>query len=267
MPKKSYPITRSTKTVETLSIVIAALMAAASLAALLFPAALYASEETRQGMLSNDVVNLLIGVPALIFCLLLHRRKRLMGLLFWLGALLYVTYNSLAAAVAFPSLLLFFPHLVLTALSITALVILLPRINMTTIKKRLTGKVSERFAGATLTIFGIAFFVLALSIFFGGEAGPSEVGTAAADLIAAPVWAVSGIQLLRRKPFGYTLGAGMLFHASTLFTGLLIYFFLQPVVAGVPFPLEDFIAIFPMALLCFIPFGLFMRGMIRAESA
>ncbi len=59
----------------------------------------------------------------------------------------------------------------------------------------------------------------------------------------------------------------MLFHAATLFIGLLIYFFLQPLVAAVPFPLEDFIAIVPMALLCFVPFGLFMRGVLRKDFA
>jgi hypothetical protein len=266
MQKNSYPTTRSVKTVETLSSIIAILLAAASLAALLLPAALYTREETRQAMLSNDVINLVIGVPAMIACLLLHRREHLIGLLFWPGALLYVTYNSLAATVAFPSWPLFIAHLALTALSAAALALLLPRIDMPALRNRLMGKVPERFAGATLTLFGIAFFLLALSILFGGKASRSEIATAAADLVIAPFWTVSGIQLLRRKPFGYALGAGMLFHAATLFIGLLIYFFLQPLVAGVPFPLEDFIVIVPMALLCFVPFGLFVNGMFRQSS-
>ncbi|MDX9864956.1 MAG: hypothetical protein RBT34_09145, partial [Anaerolineaceae bacterium] len=215
MQKKSYPVTNSLKSVETLSIIIAALMAAASLSALLFPAALYASEETRQAMLTNDVVNLVIGVPTIIACLLLHRRERLIGLLFWPGALLYVTYNSLAATVAFPSWFLFIVHLTLTALSTAALALLLPRMDMPAIKKRLAGKVPERFAGTVLALFGVAFFFLALSILFGGETGRSEIATATADLVVAPFWTVSGIQLLRRKPFGYAIGAGMLFHAAT----------------------------------------------------
>ena len=267
MQKKSYPTTRSVKTVETLSIVIVVLLAAASLAALLFPATLYTSEETRQGMLSNDVVNLVIGVPAMLACMLFHRREKLTGLLFWPGALLYVTYNSLAAAVAFPSLPLFIAHLALTALSVAALALLLARIDMSAVKKHLAGKVPERFAGATLTLFGAAFFSLALSILFDGETGRSEIATAAADLVIAPVWVISGIQLLRCKPLGYALGGGMLFHATTLFIGLLIYFLLQPLIANVPFPLEDFIAIAPMAMLCFIPFVLFVRGVLRKDFA
>ncbi len=129
MQKNILPPTRSVKTVETLSIVIVILLAAASLAALLFPATLYTSEETRQGMLSNDVVNLVIGVPAILACMLFHRRERLIGLLFWPGALLYVTYNSLAATIAFPSWPLFIAHLALTALSTAALALLLPRID------------------------------------------------------------------------------------------------------------------------------------------
>jgi uncharacterized membrane protein len=190
-----------------------------------------------------------------------------MGLLFWPGALLYVTYNSLAATVAFPSWPLFIAHLALTALSIFAFALLLPRIDMSAVKKHLAGKVSERFAGATLTLFGVAFFALALSIFFNDEASPSEIATAIADLVIAPVWVIGGIQILRRKPLGYALGGGMLFHATTLFIGLLIYFFLQPLLAAVLFPLEDFIAIVPMALLCFFSFGLFVRGVLRNDFA
>jgi len=45
-----------------------------------------------------------------------------------------------------------------------------------------------------------------------------------------------------------------------LFVGLLAFFILQPFVAGVPFPLEDFIVILVMGLVVFVPFGLFLRG-------
>lgn len=266
MPKKSYPLTGSTKTAETLSILIATLMAAASLAALLFPDILYTSEETRQGMLTNDVVNLVIGVPAIIACLILHRRENLIGLLFWPGALFYVTYNSLAATVAFPSWTLFLAHLALTLCSVAALVLLVPQINMSAVKKRLEGNVRERFNGSILAFGGFAFFLLALNLLFAGEGTRAEISTAIADLVIAPTWFITGAQLFRRKPFGYALGGGMLFHAATLFIGLLIYFLLQPLVAGVPFPLEDFIAIAPMAVVFFIPFGFFLRGVVKNNN-
>jgi hypothetical protein len=45
-----------------------------------------------------------------------------------------------------------------------------------------------------------------------------------------------------------------------LFIGLLVFFILQPFLAAVPFPLSDFLMIFIMGLVCFIPFALFVRA-------
>ena len=214
-------------------------------------------------MLPNDVVNLIIGVPAILACLQLTHRKQLIGLLFWPGALFYVTYNSFATIMAMPSVLLFMLHLGLVVLSAATLVMFLQRINMPAVQQKLAGSVSERLAGMILVFFGTAFFFLALSIFIGKDSSMPKIATAAADLVIAPVWVIAGVQLFRRRPSGYALGGGMLFHAAALFIGLLFYFILQPLVTGMPFPLNDFIAILPMALMCFLPFGLFVRGVLR----
>jgi hypothetical protein len=49
-----------------------------------------------------------------------------------------------------------------------------------------------------------------------------------------------------------------------LFVGLLVYFILQPFVAGTTFPLVDFGVILSMGLVVFVPFGLFLRGISKA---
>ena len=54
----------------------------------------------------------------------------------------------------------------------------------------------------------------------------------------------------------------LLFQASMLFIGLLAFFLLLPMVAGVPFPMEDFVVILVMGLICFVPFALFVRGVL-----
>jgi hypothetical protein len=70
------------------------------------------------------------------------------------------------------------------------------------------------------------------------------------------------VLLWRRQAFGYVIGAGLLFQASMLFIGLLVLFVLQPFLAEVPFRLEDFVVISVMGLICFVPFGLFVRGVL-----
>ena len=80
------------------SLLIAAMMSAASVAGLLFPGFIYPTQTLRQMFMSNDLVNLLLGLPILIGSMALSKRGKLIGLLFWPGALLYILYNTLAYA-------------------------------------------------------------------------------------------------------------------------------------------------------------------------
>ena len=63
-------------------------MAAASLAGVFFRLALIPGRgAARRAFLANDLVNLLIGLPILLGSLELAKRGKLIGLLFWPGAL------------------------------------------------------------------------------------------------------------------------------------------------------------------------------------
>ena len=55
-------------------------------------------------------------------------------------------------------------------------------------------------------------------------------------------------------------GLGLLFQASMLFIGLIIFLLLQPILTQAPLALVDIVVVFVMGLICFIPFGLFLRG-------
>lgn len=266
------PATRAiASTVGALSLIVALLMALASLAGLLFQAALYPAEELRQSFVSNDVVNLFIGLPILLGSLALAQRQRLIGLLFWPGALFYVTYNSIAYAVALRFTGLGLVHLVLVGLSLYTLVRLFLQIDAAAIRQRLAGAVPERLAGGALAGLGTLFFVWRGSLLVQSLSGVAalpgpELAVVVADLLITPAWIAGGILLWRRQALGYLSGAGLLFQASMLFVALLVFFILQPFVAAVPFPLADFIAIFVMGLVSFVPFGLFVRGIRAAES-
>jgi hypothetical protein len=72
--------------------------------------------------------------------------------------------------------------------------------------------------------------------------------------------------LWQRRAFGYAAGPALLFQASMLFAGLLAFFALQPFIAGVPFPALDFLVILAMGIICFIPFGLYLRGMTNSRE-
>ena len=59
-------------------------------------------------------------------------------------------------------------------------------------------------------------------------------------------------------------GTGLLFQASMLFIGLIMILLLQPLLTGAAFILTDIVVTFIMGLVCFIPFVLFVRGVVRS---
>ncbi|MBN2003676.1 MAG: hypothetical protein JXA21_10000 [Anaerolineae bacterium] len=71
-----------------------------------------------------------------------QRRSKLLGLLFWPGALFYVTYNYIAYAVAIPPTWQFVLYLALVGLSAYAIFRLL---------KSIDGTIPVRFGGGVLT--------------------------------------------------------------------------------------------------------------------
>jgi hypothetical protein len=268
MSTTQLPIKRDLSPAYQLSLAVAFLVAMVSLVGLLFPQVLYPSDELRQAFVPNDVINLLIGLPILLGSMALARRGSLMGLLFWPGALLYSLYNYIAYAVAMPLTVQFVAYLALVILCVSTIFFLVTNIDALVIQERLGGAVAERFGGGVLVGLGILFFIMRAGVIAQALTGQgqnkAEAAVAIADLFIMPALVIGGALLWQRKPFGYVSGAGLLFQASMLFIGLLAIFILQPFLTTVPFPLVDFGVVFAMGLICFIPFGLFLRGILKS---
>ncbi len=97
------PVTRDLRLIYELSLAVALLMTGASTAGLLYPERLYPTEDLLQSSVPNDVVNLVVGLPLLLGSMWLTRRGRLIGLLLWPGALLYMIYNTIAYVAELPT--------------------------------------------------------------------------------------------------------------------------------------------------------------------
>jgi hypothetical protein len=262
------PVTGNLTLAYVLSLVIAVLMTIASVAGLLYPDQLYPTEELQQSFTATDVVNLFIGLPILLGSMWFARRGKLIGLLFWPGALFYVLYHYIVYAFALPLNWGFLLSLLLLALSAYTMTGLVASIDGKAIQQRLSGNVPERITGGALTVSGITFALLAIGTIANGIVtqtliGESELALQTSDFIVSVAWIIGGALLWRREPLGYVVGAGLLFQASMLFVGLIAYLALQPVLTAMPFPLTDFVAISMMGLIVFVPFGLFIRGIVR----
>jgi hypothetical protein len=254
-----------------ISIVAALMMTGMSFIGVFFPDLVYPSPEFRDNFLTNDVINLFIGLPVLIVAIWLARRGKLIGLLFWPGALLYATYNDIAYAIAMPFSWPFAIFLLLVFTTAYSAFLVIRALDLEVIAAQLTGKVPVRFTAVMLIILGTLILILAIVEIAGAltSTGPIpmlEIAVRIADLVMLPLWVAGGVSLLRRKPFGYTSAAGLLFMSSMLFIGLLVFFVLQPIMTDLPFPTVDFVVVLVMGMISFVPFGLYLRGVGRADS-
>ena len=262
-PADRLPLRRDLSPAFTLSIVTAFLMTAASLGGLLFPSSIYPTDELLRSFLANDLVNLLIGLPVLLASLWLARRGNLVGLLSWPGALLYITYNYLAYLFGIPFGGITLLYLALALLSVWSFVALLRNVDTNSLQMRLTGTIPFRLSGWVLLLFGIAFAFRAIGILFQPDVDQipvTEVGVLVADLAISTLWIVGSILLLRQKSLGYASVLGLLIVGSELFIALILFLLLQPILTDTPFAIFDVIVVFIMGLVCFVPTGLFMRG-------
>jgi hypothetical protein len=249
-------------------LVIALLLVGVSLAGLFLQNVLYPTEALRQTFVSNDVVNVFIGLPILLGSAWLARNGSLLGLLAWPGALFYVFYNAIAYAVAMPLTVQFIAYLALVVLSAFVIFRLIAGLDALALEHQLNRSVPVRLGGGMLIGLGALFFLRALGQLVSGQvtvAAP-EFAVLVADLLTTPFWVLGGILLWRRQPLGYAVGLGLLFQGSMLFVALLIFFILQPFLTATPFPVTDFVVIAVMGLVCFIPFGLFVRGVVSARQ-
>ena len=268
----NLPIRRSIAWAYALSFVIAVLMAAASVAGLLYRDVIYPTEELLDSFVSNDVVILAIGLPILLGSMWLARRGKLIGLLLWPGALFSVLYNYIVYVFAMPLNMAFLLHLALVTLSVYTNKGLVASIDGKAVRRRLIGAVSERAAGGVLTGLGLLFIFRVIGAMANALAGQApiaetELALHISDFVIAPAWIIGGVLLWRREPFGYVAGLGLLFQGSMLFIGLIVFLLLRPFLTSAPFVLLDVVVISVLGLICFIPFALFVRGVVSNRGS
>jgi len=266
-PSGSLPVKYGLALFYAFSFLVALLMTAASLAGLLFQSSIYPTDELRLSFVPNDVVNLVVLLPILIGSMGLAWRGKLIGLLFWPGALLYVLYTYIVYLFAAPFNALFLVYLTLVMLSVYMLAGLMMSIDGEIVRQRLQGVVREKIAGGVLSGLALLFFLRVIGVVLSALSNQemlsqAETALLVTDFIIAPAQFIGGILLWQRKTLGYVGGVGLLFQASMLFIGLIFILFLQPLITAVPINLTDIFVVFVMGMICFIPFGLFLRGIL-----
>ena len=130
----------------------------------------------------------------------------------------------------------------------------------------------EKLAGGVLVGLGLLFLLRVIGVVVnalssGVLPAETELAVNISDFLTTPAWIIGGILLWQRKEFGYVTGLGLLFQGSMLFIGLIFFLLLQPFLTTAPFAVADVIVIFVMGLICFVPFALFVRGVVARHSS
>lgn len=269
MPHESrytaLPIRGSLASAYVVSLAVSMVVTVGSVYTLIAPTIAYPTKALMRSFLSNDVVNLAIGLPALLVSMRLARRGDLLALLSWPGTLLYVLYNYLVPLLSLPLNTAFFLDFSAVALSLYAIVRLVTSIDGAAVQEQLAGAVHEGVGGAVLFGLGLLTFLRAAGVLVTSFHKPvpfsrTDLALSITDLLIAPAMAIGGVLLWRRKALGYAVGLGLLFQVSMLFIGLILFMSLQPRMAGAPFALIDVVVVASVGLVAFIPLGLFVRG-------
>jgi hypothetical protein len=178
------------------SLVVALLMTIASVAGLVYPSAIYPTDELLRSFVANDVANLFIGLPILLGSMWCARRGKLLGLLFWPGALMYVLYNYIAYVFGMPLGWAFLLHLALVTSSAYTLIGLVASVDGQAVQHRLAGGVPERVSGGILIGLGALMLLRGVAVIATALASQTpiavtELSIIISDFLLAPVmWPV-----------------------------------------------------------------------------
>ncbi len=270
-PYQDLPINGSIKPVFTLSGIIIFLTLFASFTGLLLSKRIYPTQVLFETFVANDVANLVIGLPALIGSLIALRKGSLIGLLSLPGAWLYFFYNYLVYSLSMPLKNIYPIYPVLVILCVVVFVIYLRMLSSKSIKLYLEGTVSEKLVGGFLIGLGSLFFLRAASIIISTVVNHSsfartELALNIADLVITPLWLIVGILLWRRHALGFGLGLTVLFHANSLFFGLVLFLLLQPRFSSTTINITDLVVIIFMAMVALFPFVLFLIGINKRKN-
>lgn len=210
----------------------------------------YDSRLAGAGFRGTDVVTLLVAIPMLVVSYFQSRRGSLRGSIFLIASLFYFTYYgaSMTFAASFNSL--FLVYIGLFSTSLFTLIVMLMNFNSADLVRRIKNKFPHRGIAIFLLVVGIGTLFLWISeligpIFRGGA--PEIIGPYTTlfthgfdSAVITPTAVMTGIFLLKRKSWGYSLSAPLMIFCTMI--GLVVIGqTISQTIEGIVFPMNVYI--------------------------
>ncbi len=247
-----------------LSLITAGLFAVNSFFNLLARASIYPSEELITAFIPNDIINLFLGVPLMVFFALRTLQKRRIAFSTLAALLLFVLYNEIAYLVAVRNPFSIVLNALIAISAVVALVLLLGQ--MKAVGSGETNTLFRHTGGyaAVLITMGAIFIARSVMDMLSMSNGETEMklsnfGVDISDLLLCAVWIISGIMLIRKTNAGQFMGLISLLNGAILFLALLLFLVLQPLIFSAPFSAADILVIFLMSLVFLIPCAIVLK--------
>jgi hypothetical protein len=267
-----FPVRSDLKPVQVNTFILVILVAGVSIAGMVYPHKIYPDTETSLAFIPTDLLNLVLGIPVILFSTFLTQKQRLIGLLFYPGALFYVTYIYTTYLLGLPPGILFIPYLALVALSILTIFMLFYRMENRQIRERLKGHVPLKSAGYIILIIACLIVIyqvysIIMSLMQDVQVDRVTIAQWIDDLaVGSPALLATGMWMIKRKDSGYLAGTGALLLLCILFIGLIPVMIVEGSISGTPVNFLDILIISVSSLICLVPFTLFVMGIVRARD-
>ncbi|WKZ40380.1 MAG: hypothetical protein QY328_19145 [Anaerolineales bacterium] len=198
----------------------------------------------------TDAVTLFAGIPLLLTGYWLYRRDSLRGGIFLIGMLLYFLYLGVTYTFSAIFNSLFLVYTALFSASLFAVILALTSFDTQNLASKVTSGMPRRGIAIFMFVAGLGTLMLWISELI----GPLMTGQAPANLgpyttmfthgfdsaVITPACVITGVYLLKRKPFGYLLAAPLLI-LCTLIGVVVIGQTISQTLAGFVFPIGVYI--------------------------
>lgn len=179
---------------------------------------------------AQDIVTLLLGIPLLIISLYLSRKGLLKGRLLLAGTLGYFLYTYISYVFLWMYNPLFLIYVIIMSASFFSFTLTMMSFDIKNISSYFNNKLPVKFIGGFQIFFGVILIVLWLgriipTIIDGSPPAGLEHYTTLViqglDLgFIVPAAFLSGILILKRKPFGYLLSSIIIIKGITMGTAI-----------------------------------------------